>query len=216
MARFGRAAGGYGYYHRGRGPSSAVQYVTFQAVGAGANGITLSDPLILAGDLALCVAFQEAASGRTWQSPLTNDASGQDGTLGWGLGHGLLATPTDTVSVNTGTSRLRANILRGASGALDDYDINSGAGTSATVSGALTLSDPGGMVVSWVFLDADSVTISDPGNMPVSIQAAAGNSAKGNRTPDGGHGIAGSFTPDPFTWTGSHPWVRVTAALKTA
>jgi hypothetical protein len=197
--------------------SSAVSYITTESAGAGSNGITLSDALIAAGDLALCFAFDDAGPNLTWQSPLVSDSAGNDGSVWWGVGHGILSSATQTLSLSTQADRIRIPILRGAHADLDDFDVNSGNGTSATVSGALTLSDPGGMVVSFVFIPANGITISDPANVPVNINTGTNTvSVRGNRTADGGHGVVGSFTPDPFTWTGAQNWALLTAALKTA
>jgi hypothetical protein len=202
---------------RPRNPALSVSYITIESAGASSNGITLSDALIAAGDLAVCFAFDNAGPNLNWQSPLVNDSAGNDGSVWWGLGHGILGTPTDTVSVSTPANRIRVPILRGAHADLDDFDVNSGSGTSAAVSGALTLSDPGGMVLSFVFIPANGITISDPANLPVNFNTGTNTtSVRGNRTADGGHGLTGSFTPDTFTWSGTQNWVRMTVATKTA
>lgn len=217
MARYGRSFPAPAVIVKRARVIDSVSYITTENAGAGSTSITLADEDNLAGDLVCCFAFTLTGVTRTWQSPITSDAASNNGTIGWGLGHGILSTPTDTVSVNAGSTRLEAVVLRFANATLDDFDVNNGTGESATVSDALALTDPGGMVISMVFLNAASVTVSDPANLPVNFRSGLNTATvRGNRTADGGHGLTGNFTPDPFTWTGSRTWVRMTVATKTA
>lgn len=217
MARYGRSFPAPPVILRRSKTIASVAYVATESAGAGSTNIVLANAANLAGDLVCCFAVNNSASARTWQSPLTNDNSGTGTGVGWGLGHGIIATPTDTVSVNAGTTRLRATLLRFASSSLDAFDINSGTGTSASVADPLALTDSGGMVISYVFVTAADLTISDPANLPVNFHTGSNTmSIRGNRTADGGHGVTGDFTPDTFTWTGSQNWVRLTIAAKTA